>query len=148
MPLDESLTQKQVRDPKQLERILETQAAAVNDVATPYTVTVTGADQEDGTNDVTLQVKNAAGTNVGTRCVLRVWVAGTAYAAPSATGITAFAVGTGVELDEETNLADYRILTDATGKAIFTLTAADGTYHVMAETSGVASTGSAVVTGN
>jgi hypothetical protein len=148
MPLQETFTQKEVRDPRNLEKILEAQSAAVNDIASPYTVTVTGSDQEDGTNDVTLQVKNSAGDNVAARCVLRVWVAGSAYAAPSATGITAFAVGTGVELDEETNLADYRILTDATGLAVFTLTAADGTYHVMAECAGVASTGTAVVTGN
>lgn len=136
MPFD-SMTRRDTEDPRVLREAL--QAAPLS---------VTAVDGEDGTAAITVQVLNQSGGEVTSRYVVRLWLADTANTAPDATGKTAFAVGTGVELDEETAQADYRILTDATGTAVATLTAADGTYYAHAEINGEVVVGTVTITGN
>jgi hypothetical protein len=111
-------------------------------------VGLTLTDEADGTAILSLALKDANNVTIAARGLIRLWISGSSYGAPSATGITAFTVTGGTEIDEETNLADYRILTAATGLAEVTLTAANGTYHVMAESNGLVSTGSVTITGN
>ncbi len=126
---------------------LDANFAAIN-AGNPFQVGITAVDGADGTAAVTLQIQDLNGTAIAARAVLRVWNAGTTFTAPDGTGITAFAVGTGVELDQEIDLADYRVLTDANGTAVFTLTAADGTYYTQAESNGLAYSGAVTITGN
>jgi len=132
-----SLDKRDTEDPRVLRENLE---------HTPASITAT--DGEDGTASITVQVLNQDGNEVGSRYVVRLWLADTVNTAPDATDKTAFAVATGVELDELTAQADYRILTDATGTAVCTLTAADGTYYAHAEIDGQVVTGTITVTGN
>jgi len=130
-------------------------SAAIDATATamlaknPATVVLTASDEADGTALINIRIADAAGTTIAQRAVVRFWVAAASFGAPNAgAGQTAFAVTGGTELDEETNLADYRILTAATGLAEVTLTGADATYHIMAECNGLAYTTSVTITGN
>ena len=143
--VDTTLTQKEVRYPRAMELKLEEYAAVI--AAVPA-VTVSAEDGADGTAGITVQVNDQNGTAVAYNCLVRLWLADTVMTAPDATNKTAFAVGTGVELEEVTAQGDYRLLTDATGTLVATLTAADGTYYVMVEVDGKVSSAEITVTGN
>jgi hypothetical protein len=107
------------------------------------------SDEADGTAILSLALKDANNVTIAARGLIRLWISGTSYGAPNAgAGQTAFAVTGGTEINQVTDLADYRILTAATGLAEVTLTGADATYHVMAECNGLVSTGSVAITGN
>lgn len=147
MSIDTSFSQRDVRDPRKLAPKLDALAALVDDVA-GIALLLTATDGEDGTAVVDMQVTDANGNDLSNSYLLRVWLADTVLTAPDATGKTAFAVGTGVEIEEVTAQADYRILTDATGTAAFTLTASDGTYYAMVEVNGKITTVEITVTGN
>jgi hypothetical protein len=126
-------------------------AIAIADVITqtPGTVTIVGTDEEDGSASVALQIVDAESTAIEARALLSVWVSSTSFGAPEDdAGQTAFAVATGVEIEEVLDLADYRVLTAATGDAEITLTGADGTYHVMATCNGLVYAGAVTITGN
>lgn len=115
----------------------------------PGTVSVAGTDNEDGTATIALQIQDVAGASISSRSVIRLWVSDTSFGAPNAgAGQTAFAVATGTELEEKTDLADYLVLTTADGAASITLTGADGTYYAMAECNGLAYAGTITITGN
>lgn len=147
MPIDTALTQKLVRNPRKLEGILEAHASAVTTGVASVALTLT--DEADGTATLAFALKDANGDTLASRGLLRVWISNSSYGAPNAgAGQTAFAVTGGVEIDEETNLADYRILTAATGLAEATLTGANATYHVMVEANGLVFTDSVAITGN
>jgi hypothetical protein len=115
----------------------------------PGTVDITAVDGEDGTAEVTLQIKDANDDDLEERAVVRVWISSTSFGAPEDdAGQTDVSVDTGTELQEVIDLADYVLLTDADGKIVLTITGADDTYHVMATCNGLAYADSAVITGN
>lgn len=146
MAIDESFTQREVRDPRKLAPKLDAISAVVADVPV---VAVSSVDGEDGTASVTVQLNDGNGVALADKYLVNVWVSGTSGGAPNAAaGQTAFAVATGVEIAQVTDLAEYRVLTDATGTAVITLTAADGTYYVMASAVSKVTVGTVAVTGN
>ena len=144
MAIDTSFSQRDVRNPRDLAPKLDAISAVVN--AVPV-VSGSSVDGTDGTAAVTLQVQDQNGTDLSSSYLLRVWLADTTLTAPDATAKTGFSVDTGVEIDEETAQADYRILTDATGTAVFTLTATAGTYYAMAEVNGKVTSTTITITG-
>ena len=146
MAIDESFSQKEVRDPRQLASKLDAFAAVVADVPV---VAVTAVDGEDGTASITVQCNDGNGVALASKYLLSVWIGSVTGGAPNASaGQTAFAVATGVEIAEVTDLAEYRVLTDATGTAVITLTGADATYYAMAECVGKVTVGTVTITGN
>jgi hypothetical protein len=146
MAIDETFTQREVRDPRKLAPKLDAISAVVADVPV---LSVTSVDGEDGTASITVQANDGNGVALASKYLVSVWVSGTDGGAPNASaGQTAFAVATGVEIAEVTDLAEYRVLTDATGTAVITLTGADATYYVMAECVGKVASGASVITGN
>lgn len=125
--------------------LLQTGAAA-----RPSAVTVAVANTAvtpDGVAVTTLQVKNYLGASLAARCVLKVWFAATAHAAPADLGT--LTATTGVLLKEDTDDALATVLTDANGTAVLALdTASNGTVHCMAECNGLVVTDNEAITGN
>jgi len=111
-------------------------------------LTMTGADDADGTGTMTIQLKDASGDNLSERALVRVWFSDTAeYGAPATAG-TDFSASTGTVIKEIDADQDYDILADATGKVVMEIDdGADNTYYVSAEVDGRVYSGSAVITG-
>jgi hypothetical protein len=99
-------------------------------------VAISAGDESGDTRTVTMQLTDAAGDDLAARAKLRVWLAETEFAPPSATG-NALAVTGGTVLRELTANADYELLTAADGSAGIdvTVTGAASRY-VMAEVDG------------
>lgn len=111
------------------------------------TVAVANTGTPNGVANVTLQAKDYLGESLAARCVLKVWFAATAYAAPADLGT--LTATTGVLLKEDTDDALATVLTDANGTAVLALDlATDGTVHVMATVNGLVVTDSEAITGN
>lgn len=111
-------------------------------------LTITGADNADGTGTMSIQAKDAAANNLAERVLVRVWFSDTAaYAAPAA-ATTDFSVATGTQIREITADSYYEAITDATGLVEMTIDdGADGTYYVSAEIDGRVYSGSVTITG-
>lgn len=110
-------------------------------------VTVANAGTPNGNAIVTLQAKDASGRALAGRCLLRVWLAATAHAAPADLGT--LTATTGTLLKEDTDDALATVATDATGLAVLSLDlVADGNVHAMAAIVGMVGTGNAAITGN
>lgn len=101
--------------------------ALTNTLADTLKAGVTTAAVTDHTakNTITVQLKDYAGTNLAVPGLVKVWLAATAFAAPSATG-NAVVVDTGTTVQAILANGAYDILTDATGVAELTLTVAAG----------------------
>lgn len=119
-------------------------ATAVQDLV-PY-LTVTGADDTDGTGTATIQVKDAAGNNLAQRFRVRTWISTADFGAPVAR--TDFSVTTGTQLREITANADYEVISDATGLVVMNIDEGGaGTVYVMAEINGrIYSSGAIAIT--
>ncbi len=112
-----------------------------------FDVTLNGADDADGTGTMTLQVKDAEGTDYGGYFLLTVWISDSSMGAPAAQ--TDFSVATGTEIRELTTDACYLVQTNASGQAVMNIdTATNDTFYVMAEASGYVHSGSVTITGN
>jgi len=119
--------------------------AAVQDLMP--TITLTGADDADGTGTMSIQIKDAAGNALAQRFRVRCWLGTADVGAPVAD--TDFSVTTGTELGEIVANADYEAISDATGLVVMNINVAvDGTYYVMAEVDGRIYSGSVAITGN
>ena len=109
-------------------------------------IRLTAQDDADGTGKMALHVQDAAGNDLAGRFRIRTWIGTAAYGAPAAQ--TDFSVADGTELQEVEANADYEVISDAAGLVDMDITAADGTYHVMAEVDGRIYSGSIAITGN
>jgi hypothetical protein len=116
-------------------------ANAVADIIPGVSVAI--ADNEDGTGEVTLQLKDAQGNNLAARGVIKVWFSATAHGAPTDLGDVV--AGTGSILAEITTDALILVATDANGLAVLTYTRT-GALHAMAEVNGLVATGNATIT--
>ena len=101
----------------------------------PY-ITITGANDGDGTGSATIQVKDAAGNNLAQRFRLTTWIAETDFdTTPDAQ--TDFSVTTGTQKMEVTADAEYVVDTDATGLVVMNINAGGAkTVYIMAELDG------------
>jgi len=85
---------------------------------------------------ITLQMKDYAANNLAEVHLLCLWIAPTLYAAPDATNNTV-SVTTGTIYGTELANAAYKVITDATGKAVIDLTVSGAaSRHLMAEADG------------
>ncbi len=108
-------------------------AAALQDVIP--CLTITGANDGDGTGSATIQVKDAAGNNLAQRFRVRTWIADAEYSEPDPQ--TDFSVTTGEQMRELEANADYEAISDATGLVIMNIDAGGAkTVYVMAEIDG------------
>jgi predicted RecA/RadA family phage recombinase len=83
------------------------------------TLTISAADQEDGTTDVTLQAQDAAGNDLAENVFVRVWTGGADdYGVDALTGITAT---TGTLVNSHTANGDVDVVTDAAGTAVLAM---------------------------
>lgn len=139
-----TMTEAATGDGDQLELIPS--GVASGTVGAP-SVTVANAGTPNGNATITIQAKDLSGANIAARCLVHVWFAATAYAAPADLGT--LTASTGTILKEDTDDALATCVTDANGTLVLTLdTASDGTVHAMAEVGGKVGTGSAAITGN
>jgi hypothetical protein len=84
------------------------------------------------TNTVTITAKDAGGTTLAQRRLMRVWMAETAYGAPSTNNIESLTLSGGTALQTVTAAADYVYLTADTGIASAEVVGtAAGTNYVM-----------------
>lgn len=85
---------------------------------------------------VTVQARDAAGNALAERVLVRLWLAGSALGAPSATG-NSVSVVTGTTYAVEVANAAYKIISDAAGVvAVDIAVSGAATRHVMAEIDG------------
>lgn len=99
------------------------------------TLTLTGADDGDGTGSVTLQVQDAGGNNLAERCLVRTWIADAEYSEPDAQ--TDYSVTTGEQHRQIEADADYEVISDATGQVVMNIDAGGAkSVYCMAEIDG------------
>ena len=110
------------------------------------TLDTSAVNGEDGTNELTIQAQDAEGNNLAERVLFRVWTATTEFGAPHAMD-TGISIDTGTEVCEHLANADYDIISDATGKAVITITDPDGTVYAMVESQGIVTATDIVITG-
>jgi len=102
------------------------------------TLSLSAADDEDGTGTVTIQVQDAAGNDLAGRFLVHCWTDDTDFGAPTA--LTGFAPTTGTTISAYTANADLAVLTDANGRIVLDCNKGSaGTIYVMAELGGRAS---------
>lgn len=120
-------------------------ADAIQDML--VTLDVTAVDGANGTAAVTIQAQDSEGNDLAKNVLIRVWTAETSMGAVHAvTDITVAADA--LALNEHTANAHADILTDGTGKAVLTITDADGTVYLMAECQGIVTSTAVAITGN
>ena len=108
-------------------------SAALQDKV-PY-LTLTGADDGDGTGTCTIQAKDAAGNNLAERFLVRTWIADVEYSEPDPQ--TDYSVTTGEEMVEIEANADYRVISDASGTILMNIDAGGAkSVYCMAEIDG------------
>ena len=116
---------------------------AVQDMI-PYLL-VTLTDSTGNTGVATIQAKDAADNDLAQRFLARVWIADAAYSEPDAQ--TTFNAGIGEIFKEWEENAWQDVISDATGKMVFTIeVSAPKTVHVMAEIDGRIYTKSVAIT--
>jgi len=118
---DVALTQREVRDPLQLEAILEANAtdaesriASLEGVAAAPAIvgSVSGT-----TNTVAITAKDSTGTTLAAKRLMRVWMSATSGGVPSTNNIESVTLSGGTAIQTVTAAADYIYLTAATGIA-------------------------------
>ncbi len=112
----------------------------------PY-LAVSAADQTDGTADITIQLKDAAGNNLATKALVHCWLADTDGGAPAAPETT-LDPSTGTVITTHTANADLDVISDANGTIVLVNTDENGTTYLMAEIMGVVYSAEVTVTGN
>jgi len=98
-------------------------------------LTLTGADDADGTGSLTVQAKDGAGNNLSANVLARVWI-GTAndYGADALTGFTST---TGTTKETVTANAELLVISDASGTIVCDVNnGGAGTLYAWAECSG------------
>jgi hypothetical protein len=148
---DTALTQREVRDPRKLEVWLEgnasdaeTRIAAVEAVAGAPDV---AGSADTLTNTVTITANDLDGDTLAQRRLVRVWVAETAYGAPSTNNIESLTLSGGTAIQTVTAAADYIYLTAATGIASAEVVGtAAGTNYVMVADGGYVTSEAVVFT--
>jgi hypothetical protein len=113
------------------------------------TLSLTGADDADGTGTLTIQVKDGLNaTNVSERILARIWSSGTTeYAAPSA--LTDLSVTTGTQIEEVTADADYWVLSNGSGQIVMNVnTATNDTFYFTVAYGKTVYSESIAITGN
>ncbi len=103
-----------------LEAVSPDRLAADLRAAIPSVRITTGSESGD-TRTVTLQLLDAAGSDLATRARLGVWISETDFGPPSASGNTV-AVSAGATLRELTAHADYELITASDGSAALDVT--------------------------
>lgn len=122
-------------------------AAAVQDEIVD--LSVSSADQADGTADVTIQLQDIGNNSLADRGLIRLWVAATDMAAPSTNNVEGITVSTGTQIEETVAAADYTVLTDTNGTAVVAVNlTADGTNYIMVTSGGLVNSAAVAVTGN
>lgn len=125
----------------------------INDVQMPLQVGISAAAGSTNIALVTFQAKDGAGNNVAKPVVMDIWLsdaaAGGALTATSASGAVA-AGASGTDLSAMVAKKAIRVLTDATGKYILSITdtAKTGFYPCCQLPNGVVTVGTQLVTGN
>lgn len=110
-------------------------------------VTVANSGVPDGNATITIQARDGQGNALAARCLVRVWLAATAYAVPADLGT--LTATTGALLKEDTDDALATVVTDANGVAVLVLdTVSNGALHAMAAIVGLVGTANAAITGN
>ena len=94
--------------------------SSASDDYIPY-LTLTGADDGDGTGSVTIQAKDRAGNNLAQRFCVHTWIADAEFSEPDAQ--TDYSVTTGEQLYETEANADYTVISDASGTAAMNIDA-------------------------
>lgn len=122
-------------------------ATAVAD-ALPY-VTIAAADQTDGTNDVTIQAKDAAGNDLADVVLVKVWYADTEYGAEDAAA-TSMTATTGTVISSLTANATLLVASDANGTIVLSIDDADGAPvgYIHAEVNGIVASAAVTITGS
>jgi len=110
-------------------------------------ITVTGADAAtNGTGTVTIQLKDAAGSDLAAAAVCRTWI-GTAddYGVDA---LTDYSVSTGTQKEEVTANGEYLAITDASGTIVMAVdNGGAGTVYAWAEVGGrIVASGAIVLT--
>ncbi len=109
------------------------------------TATATAGAEGGHKRTFTIQAKDAGGNSVTGRKLVRVWISGTEYAAPSATDNTVDNVTGGATIETVTAQAHYIFITDANGQFTFDLAVAGTTNrYVMMEVEGRVTSSGAV----
>jgi dienelactone hydrolase len=94
------------------------------------TLTITDADQEDGTSHVTIQVKDAGGNDLADVTMIRAWTSNSTLGAPVA--ITGISATTGTVINSHTANGDIDAITDVNGTLVLDCNnGGAGTIHVM-----------------
>jgi hypothetical protein len=112
-------------------------------------ITVVGADLASaGTGTITVQLKDAAGSDLAARALIRTWI-GTADDF-GVDALTDYSITTGVEKEEVTANGEYLAITDATGLVLMAIDGAGGaetTVYAWAEVGGrIVASGEVVLT--
>jgi hypothetical protein len=98
-------------------------------------LTITGADDGDGTGSASIQAKDAAGDDLAERLKIHVWIADAEFSEPDAQ--TDFSVSAGEQLYETEADADYTVISDSNGTVNMNIDAGGAkTVYVMAEVGG------------
>ena len=104
----------------------------------------TGVNLHNGTGIILINVVDAADNDVEAKNLITLWTSATDEGAATAVGT--ISVDDGTVMETITANAMYQIMTDDDGLVYITLTAADGTYYVMARVGGKGGSGSIPIT--
>jgi hypothetical protein len=110
------------------------------------TLDVTSVDGANGTAAVTIQSQDLAGNNLAKNVLIRAWTSAASMGAAAASEGLAVAADALIIMEHLAN-ADIDIITDATGKAVLTITDAAGTYYLMTECQGIVTSTTVTITG-
>lgn len=100
------------------------------------TLSITAGDEVSDARTLSVQVRDAAGSDQAGRFVIRAWLAESEFASPSPTGNTV-AVSAGSTLREIQANADYQLITDSSGLSSLDVTITSAaTRYLMAEIDG------------
>lgn len=110
-------------------------------------ITVTGADLASaGTGTITIQLKDAAGSDLAAAAIVRTWIGTADDYGPDA--LTDYSVSTGTSKEEVTANAEYLAITDASGTIVMAVdNGGAGTVYAWAEVGGrIVASGAVVLT--
>jgi predicted RecA/RadA family phage recombinase len=110
------------------------------------TLDVTSVDGANGTAAVTIQAQDLAGNDLAKNVLIRAWTSAASMGAAAASEGLAVAADALIIMEHLAN-ADIDIITDATGKAVLTITDAAGTYYLMTECQGIVTSTTVTITG-
>lgn len=118
--------------------VANTDLAASAQALIPGAPAVTPGVQTSHTRPVTIQIKDAGGSNIAAKRLVRIWLSDSALGGETATVPDGgLAITTGALLKAQTANVHLLVMTDATGAAVIAIThSAAITYHMVAEFAG------------